>query len=378
MRVGILGCGHVSRQYFEGVTRYAGHEVVACADVDAAAAALAAERHGVERALRPDELLSDPAVELVVNLTPPAQHFAETRRALQAGKHVYSEKPLALSPDEGRELVSLADRLGLALGCAPDTFLGPAIQTARRALDDGSIGAVVAGVAFVSEHGYEHFHPNVESFYRPGGGPLLDVGPYYATALVNCLGPVRSAVAAAKTHFPERVIGVGPRTGERLSVEVPTHVTGALEFESGALVTLLASWDIWSTHLPFIELYGETGSLSLPNPDLFAGPVMLRSAGPEELEQPPPDPGALPWEELPPVSAAGTCRGAGLADLAAAREEGREPRASGRLALHVLGVLEAVERAARCGERVFVGDTCERPAAITSAERGLPAGFPTD
>jgi predicted dehydrogenase len=364
VRVGILGCGHVSHQYFEGVPCYAGNEVVACADVDAEAAARAAERHGVERALAPGELLADPEVELVVNLTPPGHHFAETRRALQAGKHVYSEKPLALTSEEGRELVSLAEELGLALGCAPDTFLGPAIQTARRALDDGSVGPVAAGVAFVSEHGYEHFHPNVQSFYRPGGGPLLDLGPYYVTALVNCLGPVRSAVAAHKSHFPERTIGVGPRKGERIPVEVPTHVTGVLEFESGALVTLIASWDIWSTHLPFIELYGETGSLSLPNPDLFAGPVSLRRAGPEELEQPPPEPGELQWDEVPPVFPEGARRGVGLADLAAAREEGREPRASGRLALHVLAVLEALEQAGRSGRRVQVGHTCERPDAV--------------
>jgi predicted dehydrogenase len=354
----------VSGQYFEGLRRYDGLEVVACADVDRDAAGRAAERHGVPRALAPDQLLEDPAVEVVVNLTPPSHHSTESRRALEAGKHVYSEKPLALTSAEGRGLVALADRLGLGLGCAPDTFLGPAVQTARRALDAGSIGDVVAAVAFVSEHGYEHFHPNVASFYRPGGGPLLDLGPYYVTALVSCLGPVRSAVGAHKRHFPERVVGTGPRKGERIPVRVPTHVTGALEFAGGALVTLIASWDIWSTHLPFIELYGETGSLSLPNPDLFAGPVALRRAGPEELEQPPPSPGELPWEELPPVSGAGACRGAGVADLAAALAEAREPRASGRLALHVLGALEALARAGETGRRVLVEDLRERPAPV--------------
>lgn len=364
MRIGILGCGHVSHQYFEGIPCYDGLEVVACADVDSAAAARAAERHGGIRALGPDELLADDAVELVVNLTPPSNHFPETKRALAAGKHVYSEKPLALAPSEGKELVSLAECSGLLLGCAPDTFLGSAIQTARAALDAGSIGEVVAGVAFVSEHGYEHFHPNVESFYRPGGGPLLDLGPYYVTALVNCLGPVKSAVAVHKSHFPERTIGVGPRAGERIPVRVPTHVTGALEFESGALVTLMVSWDIWSTHLPFIELYGETGSMRLPNPDLFAGAVSVRRAGAEELEQPPPEPGALPWEELPPLLPEGARRGVGLADLVAAGAEGRPPRASGRLALHVLGVLDAVDRAARTGGRVRVDVTCERPPAV--------------
>jgi predicted dehydrogenase len=360
MKIGILGCGHVSHQYFDGGRWYDELEVVACADVDPEAAARAAERNGV-RALTPDELLADEAVELVVNLTPPSHHFAESWRALEAGKHVYSEKPLALTTEEGRDLVSLADLSGLAIGCAPDTFLGPAIQTARAALDEGRIGDVVAGVAFVSEHGYEHFHPNVDSFYQPGGGPLRDLGPYYVTALVNCLGPVSSAVATHKSHFPERVIGIGSRNGERIPVRVPTHVTGALEFASGALVTLITSWDIWSTHLPFIEIYGETGSLSLPNPDLFAGPVTLRRAGPEELAQPPAAPGELPWEELPPRFPEGPRRGAGIADLAAALREGREPRASGRLALHVLAALEAVELSGDTGERVVVRETCERP-----------------
>ena len=351
MRIGILGCGHVSHQYFDGARWYDELEVVACADLDAEVAAKAAERNGVS-ALTPDELLADEAVELVVNLTPPSHHFGESRRALETGKHVYSEKPLALSTEEGRELVALADSAGLALGCAPDTFLGPAIQTARAALHDGAIGDVVAGVAFVSEHGYEHFHPNVDPFYQPGGGPLRDLGPYYVTALVTCLGPVAAVVATHKSHFPERVIGVGSRNGERIQVRVPTHVTGALEFASGALVTLITSWDIWSTHLPFIEIYGETGSLSLPNPDLFAGPVTLRRAGPEELAQPPAAPGELPWEELPPRFPQGARRGAGIADLVAALREGREPRASGRLALHVLAVLEAVELSGRTGERV--------------------------
>ncbi len=355
MRIGILGCGHVSDQYFEGGAWYDELEVVACADVDGHAAARAAEHRGV-RALTPEELLADGAVELVVNLTPPSHHFAESRRALEAGKHVYSEKPLARTAAEGRELVSLADRSGLALGCAPDTFLGPAIQTARAVLDEGGIGAVVAGVAFVSEHGYEHFHPNVDAFYQPGGGPLRDLGPYYVTALVTCLGPVRSVLATHKSHFPERVIGVGARQGERIPVRVPTHVTGALEFASGALVTLMTSWDVWSTHLPFIEIYGETGSLSLPNPDLFAGPVALRRAGPEELAQPAAAPGELAWEEVPPRLPQGARRGAGIADLAAALRERRAPRASGTLALHVLCVLEAIERSGETGHRVDVED----------------------
>jgi len=362
--VGILGCGHVSDQYFEGIGRSELLEIVACADLELARAEDKAAQHRVPRACAPDELIGDPEVELVVNLTPPLAHADASLAAIAAGKHVWSEKPLAATLDQARELVAAADSAGVRLGCAPDTFLGGSIQTAIKLVDDGWIGAPVSGVGFVTEHGYEHFHPDVHSFYKAGGGPALDLGPYYVTALVAMLGPVARVTSLARATFPERVAQVGPRRGERIAVEVPTHVTGALEFEAGPLVSVLVSWDVWATHLPYLEVYGAAGSVSVANPDEFDGRPRLRRAGLEELEQPPPPPGTVPWSAVPLVQPGDVGRGIGIADLAEAIRDGRPHRASGELAYHVLEVLTGLERSARDGRHVDVDSRCDRPAPL--------------
>jgi predicted dehydrogenase len=344
INVGILGCGHVSEQYLRGCSRFDSLRLVACADVDLARAQQKAQQHGLPKACPPDELLADGEVELVVNLTPPLAHAEMSRRAMLAGKHVWSEKPLAATLDEARTLLDTAADSGVRLGCAPDTFLGGAVQTAVKLVDDGWIGDPVAAVAFVSEHGYEHFHPAVDFFYGPGGGPALDLGPYYVTALASLLGPVARVTGFARTTFPERVVPAGRRRGERIAVHVPTHVTGALEFESGVLATVLMSWDIWATHLPYIEVYGTEGSLSVPNPDEFGGLPLVRRAGEEELRQPPPPPGTVPWSQLPLTHDGSVERGIGVADMADAMRTGRAHRANAELAHHVLEVLCALAR----------------------------------
>jgi predicted dehydrogenase len=369
VRVGILGCGHVSDQYFEGIARSDLLEIVACADLDLARAEEKAAQHRVPRACAPEELIGDPEVELVVNLTPPLAHADASLASIAAGKHVWSEKPLAATLERAREVLAAADSAGVRLGCAPDTFLGGSIQTAIKLLDGGWIGPPVSGVAFVTEHGYEHFHPQVHSFYRAGGGPTLDLGPYYVTALVAMLGPVARVTSLARATFPERVAQVGPRRGERIAVEVPTHLTGALEFESGALVSVLLSWDVWATNLPYLEVYGVAGSLSLANPDEFDGLPRLRRAGREELQQPPPPPGTVPWSEVPLVQPGGVGRGIGIADMAEAIRDGRPHRASGELAYHVLEVLTGLERSAPEGSHVPVESRCARPEP-------LPEPFP--
>jgi predicted dehydrogenase len=364
VKVGILGCGHVSDQYFEGIARHELLEVVACADLDVARADEKAAQHRVPRASAPEQLIADPEVELVVNLTPPLAHADASLASIAAGKHVWSEKPLAATLERAREVVAAAERAGVRIGCAPDTFLGGSIQTAGKLVDDGWIGAPVSGVAFVTEHGYEHFHPEVHSFYRAGGGPALDLGPYYVTALVAMLGPVARVASLARATFPERVVQVGPRRGERIAVEVSTHVTGALEFESGALVSVLMSWDVWATNLPYLEVYGTAGSLSVANPDEFGGLPRLRRAGPEELQQPPPPPGTVPWSDVPLVQPGDVRRGVGIADMAEAIRDGRPHRASGELAYHVLEVLTALERSAQEGRHVSVESRCTRPEPL--------------
>jgi predicted dehydrogenase len=362
VNIAILGCGHVSDQYFVGCARQDALEVVACADLDVNRAEHKAAEHRVRRACSPEELMDDPGVDLVVNLTPPLAHAEASLAAIRGGKHVWSEKPLAPTLAEAREIVAAASEAGVRLGCAPDTFLGGGLQTSIKLLDDGWIGQPVAAVAMVSEHGYEHFHPDVASFYSPGGGPALDIGPYYVTALVAMLGPVARVTGFARATFPERTMLTGPRRGQPIPVRVPTHVTGVLELASGALVTVLLSWDIWATHLPYIEVYGTEGSLSVANPDEFGGLPLLRRAAKEELEQPPPPPGTLPWTPIPLAFEGDVGRGLGIADMAAAIETGRPHRASAELAYHVLEVLSALAS----GEpgAVEIDSRCERPARL--------------
>jgi predicted dehydrogenase len=371
VNVGILGCGHVSDQYLRGCARFDVLRLVACADVDLPRAEQKASRHQVPRACRPEELLADEDVDLVVNLTPPLSHAEASLASIRAGKHVWSEKPLAVTLEEASGVLAAADTAGLRLGCAPDTFLGGGLQTSAKLVRDGWLGEPVAAVACVSEHGYEHYHPNVEFFYGPGGGPALDLGPYYVTALVALLGAVRRVTGFAGSAASERIVPAGPRRGARIRVEVPTHVTGTLEFESGALATVLMSWDVWATHLPYLEVYGTAGSLAVPNPDEFGGLPLLRRAGREELAEPPPRPGSVPWTPIPLTHDGDVGRGIGVADMAYAIRTGRDHRASGQLAYHVLEVLTALLRSGAGGRAVELESECARPDP-------LPLGPPHD
>jgi predicted dehydrogenase len=356
LRVGLLGCGHVSDQYLEGCGLRPELEIVACADTDLGRAEHTAAKAGA-RALTPDVLLQDEAVDVVLNLTPPALH---------AGKHVYSEKPLATNVGDGEALVRLAHDNGVSLGCAPDTFLGAPLQTARRLIDEGHIGRPVGAVAFVSLPGYEHFHPDVLSFYAEGMGPALDLGPYYATALVHLLGPVCRVVGRGTQGRTDRRFQHGDRAGESIPIEAPTHVVGLLEFESGVVATMQLSWDIWATTLPYIQIHGTEGSLDISDPDYFEGAVRVRRADADDLASPPPAPGVLPWSTMPQAPTGNDARGAGLADLARALVEGREPIASGRLALHVLEVLDGLRPMQSSFEAVEMRHPWRPPAAVAS------------
>ena len=364
LNVGVMGCGHVSDQYFRGCRRFDVLHVIACADMEAERAEQKAAEHGVPRVHAPKELLADRDVDLVVNLTPPLAHAETSLAIIRAGKHVWSEKPLAATLGDAARLVDAAREAGVRLGCAPDTFLGGALQTSIKLVEDGWVGKAVAATAMVSEPGYEHFHPNVQAFYSKGGGPALDLGPYYATALVALLGPVSRVTAFAQSPAGERIVPAGPRRGERIAVHVPTHVTGALEFADGVVATILMSWDLWATRLPYLEVYGSAGSLSVPNPDEFGGSPLLRRAGEEELRQPPPPPGSVPWTAVPLAYDGDVGRGIGVADMAHAIETGRPHRASGELAYHVLEVLTSLERSHDEGVAVEIASRCSRPAPL--------------
>lgn len=363
LRIGMVGCGNISAAYLETFPRLDAVTLTAVSDLDMdRARAVAAEYPGV-RALTVDELLSDDAVDLVLNLTIPAAHAEVALKAIAAGKHVYGEKPLAASTAEGQSMLEAAAAAGVILGSAPDTVLGTGTQTARKAIDDGLIGKPISATATMVTPGHERWHPNPDFYYVPGGGPLLDMGPYYVSALVTLLGPVASVIGAASSTRDTRIIGSGLRAGEEIPVSTPTHVTGVLVHASGALSTLVMSFDAVATRSSNIEIHGETGSLAVPDPNRFDGEVHVRRLD------------ANDWELLP-VSAGyqGASRGIGLQDLALT-PAGELPRASGELGFHVLEVMQAVLASAESGGAVPIRSTCERPAAVAlSRTQGAEAG----
>ena len=358
LRVGVVGAGQISGAYLRTFPRLANLRVTAIADLDVARAAAAVDEVPGARATAPEELYAAEDVDLVLNLTIPAAHAEVAHAAISAGKHVYGEKPLAATTAEARALLDAAGIAGVRVGCAPDTVLGTGIQTARAVLDSGEIGAPVAATAFMVTPGHERWHPAPEFYYRPGGGPLLDMGPYYLTALVTLLGPVRRVVGMSSTPRPTRIIGSGPRAGTEFKVEVATHVTGILEHENGALSTLLMSFDVWAGALPRIEVYGTGGSLSVPDPNGFDGEVRLFPAESKE------------WQAVPARGGyPNASRGYGVADLARALADDTPHRADGRLAYHVLDIMESLLSAARSGDSVAVASTCDRPAPVPADAR---------
>ncbi len=353
--IGIIGCGTISSAYLRTLTQAPDVRVVAVADLDPARAQRQADAFAVPHALDPDALLARDDVDLVVDLTVPNAHYRVNRQALEAGKAVYSEKPLAATATEARALVALANERGLALGGAPDTFLGAGLQTARAALDDGAIGRPFAAVAHMVSSGPERWHPDPGFFYQPGAGPLLDMGPYYVTTMVSLFGPVASVTADGARTRSERTIGSGPLAGQIFPVTVETHLTLLLRFESGVLATLLTTFDVAASELPRFEVFGESGTLSVPDPNTFGGPVR-RHLGTDDG-----------WHELPLVPGFATnARGIGALELHRAAAAGRPARASGELAAHVLDVLEGALTAVRSGRRVDIDSRPARPAALAA------------
>ena len=350
MKVGMIGCGVISRQYLETFERLPDVELVAVADLDAARAQAIAEGWEGVRALTVYELITDPEVDTVLNLTIPAAHAEVDLRAIAAGKSVYSEKPFAVTTEEGAAVLEAAAAAGVLTGSAPDTVLGTGTQTARAVIDEGLIGTPIAAMATMVTPGHERWHPHPDFYYLPGGGPLLDMGPYYIHALVTLLGPVSAVVGAASRLRTERTIGSGPREGETIPVTTDTHVTGVLVHESGVLSTLVMSFDAVATSAHPIEIHGTGGTLAVPDPNRFNGDVELHRLGGDG------------WETLP-VSGGyeGASRGIGLQDMAV---RGGNLRASGELGQHVLEVMNGVLEAASSGARVEITSTVERPAAV--------------
>ncbi len=362
--IGMIGCGNISDAYLKGAARSALIRIKACADLLPEAAQAKAGEYGIE-AVPVDTLLADPEIEIVINLTVPLAHGQVSRQIITADKHVYSEKPLAARFSEGQALMLAAAGRSVRVGCAPDTFLGGAHQACRRAIDAGRIGRPVAGAAAVLSHGMEHWHPNPEFFFKRGGGPIHDVGPYYVTQLVNLLGPVARVAAQASTGSPTRTVTSEPRSGQVIEVEVPTTVNGVLSFASGANVSLSASWDVWKhRRLPF-EIYGSEGSMLGPDPNFFGGEPLIAE---RDADWQPLDisahPFGMPNRALRSGAEVADYRIIGLLDMAAAIRQGRPHRANGDLALHVLEVLDAFERSSVEGHHVMIETPCDRPEPL--------------
>ncbi len=355
LNVGIIGTGNIAPAYIRGCAPFDVIELTACADILTDRAQAFAAEHGLA-ACSMDDLLARDDIDIVINLTIPVAHAEVSLQIIEAGKHAYCEKPFAVDRADGARVVSAAQAAGLRIGCAPDTFLGGGGQTARKAIDDGLIGAPVAATAFWMSRGHESWHPNAGFYYLKGGGPHFDMGPYYLTALVNLMGPVARVSSSAQRTFSERVATSDALMGQVLPVEVNTHVAGTLEFESGAIATLILSYDVWGNHLPEIEIHGESGSLSVPDPNRFDGEARLLKGG------------TSGWAGIPLTHTTNIGRGAGVADMAYAIQSGRPHRASGDLAFHVLDIMQALDESAAQARHIEITSTLDQPAA-------LPAGL---
>jgi predicted dehydrogenase len=351
VRVGIVGCGDVTNLYLPGTAPFASIELAACTDLDADRAAALSARGGFP-AVSLDDLLADPTIEIVLVLTPPAAHAAVSRAAIAAGKHVYTEKPLATTRLDAEVILAEASSAGVRVGAAPDTFLGGGLQTARALIDEGAIGSPLAASASVAHLGPERWHPNPGIFYAHGGGPLLDLGPYYVAAMVSLLGPIAAVSAVGRGAGSEREIATGARAGTTMASEVPTTVIGTLAFESGVIGGLTASFDVVASQEPHLEVHGTAGSLSLGDPNEFDGEVRYQALG------------AGSWDDVPLRFDGAVGRGIGLADMIDAIRSGRPHRASAELAFHVLDVLLSLEEATTSSHTVGVTSRTTRPAPL--------------
>lgn len=359
--VGIIGCGNISNTYVKTLLSFPQVRVGACADIDMARAQAYAETHHVPRALTVEQIVVDPDIDLIVNLTIPNAHYEVTLAALEASKHVHTEKPLCLTLAQSSRLLSTAKTNQVRLGSAPDTFLGGGFQTCRKLIDDGWIGEPVGATAFLLNHGHESWHPDPEFYYKTGGGPMYDMGPYYLQTLVSLLGPIERVTGFQRKTFAQRTITSAPKRGTKIDVDVPTYIAGAMQFENGAIGSLITTFDVWGSQLPHLEIFGTEGSLALPDPNWFKGPVRIRR--PDDYE----------WHEIPLTHGftADSLRGLGAVDMAQAIHTGRPHRCSAEMAAHVVEAMVGFQEAADQGSSYTMHSRCERPAP-------LPMGLAAD
>ena len=311
-----------------------------------------------------EKLLSDKEIKVAVNLTVPHAHAKVSLAALSAGKHVYSEKPFAVSCEDGKKILATAKSKDLTVGNAPDTFLGSALQTVRKLIDEGWIGDPHSATAFMMSPGHEHWHPDPEFFYQTGGGPLFDMGPYYLTALVHLLGPVERVCSFHRKAFDNRTIISEKKFGQQFPVEISTHLTGLLEFKCGVVVTVIFSFDVWASTLPNLQIFGSEGTLQIPDPNGFGGMIKIFRGG------------TLTWSDIPLLHGnSQDSRGLGVVEMVESISDKREPRASGRLAYHVLEVMQALVNAGQQRRYINIESSVERPDPLPTqySMQGLDA-----
>lgn len=355
LKIGIIGCGNISSIYMENCKKFEHLELAGCADLDIQRAKAQAEKFGIPKACSVEELLADSEIQLIINLTIPKVHAAVSIQVLEAGKHVYSEKPLAVTREEGRQILETAKKHNLFVGCAPDTFLGAGIQTAIQLIDQGEIGVPIGASAFMIIRGHEHWHPDPAFYYDFGGGPMFDMGPYYLTALVSLLGPIKRISGSARISYPERTIMSEPKAGTKIQVKVPTHISGVIDFASGAIGTITTSFDAFGgTSLPPIEIYGSEGTLLVPDPNTFGGPVLIRKRDEKEFVEVPLSDGY-----------SANSRGLGVADMAHAILNGGNFRANGALAYHVLEAMHGFHDSSDKETHYIMESHCEKPLPLS-------------
>jgi predicted dehydrogenase len=353
IKVGIIGCGNIVGQYLTHGRKFPILDIVAVADMFVERAQAKAKEFNVPKACTVDELLADESIQLVINLTIPAAHAEIAIKAIQAGKHVLSEKPLGINREEGKAILAAAKKHKRRVGCAPDTFFGAGHQTARKAIDDGLIGRPVAATAYMMCRGHESWHPDPGFFYKPGGGPMLDMGPYYVTDLTQLLGPVTRVVGSAVIAIPERTITSQPKNGQKITVETPDHIAGNLEFASGAVATVITSFAVFGAeNASPITIFGTEGTLKVPDPNGFDGEVKLLRRGQKD------------WETLPFQHRIGYGRSVGAADMAHAIRSGREHRASGERAFNTLDIMLAFLDNGSTGKPVKIKSKYTQPAPL--------------
>jgi len=356
VNIGIIGCGYISEAYLQIGKNFEILNFIACADVDLSKAKERGDQFNIPYT-DVKSILENPEIEVIINLTPPQIHAEIGMAILKAGKSLYSEKPLTIDKKSAKKLLVLAKKKNLYIGCAPDTFLGGGIQTCRNIIDQGLIGKPVAAAATMISHGHESWHPNPEFYYKTGAGPMFDMGPYYITALISLLGPVKRVTASNKISFTERTITSEPKKGSKIKVEVPTHINAILDFNDGTIATLITTFDVWSAHLPMIEIYGTDGTLSVPDPNTFGGPILLRTKDSEK------------WVEVPFTHGyTENSRSIGLAEMCYSIRKNRLHRANGDMGYHVVDVMQSIHESSDKNKHIFIASTCKQPKALPSGK----------